>query len=82
MMPSLTPQILDAIKGSLLRVNNNGIHILATGHGHCQIVPILIGPAQVDQSSLDTWKVALECTNRVEDTFLFLVLASVVLGLA
>lgn len=47
-LSSLLLDVLDAISASLLRVNNDGVHVLAQHFGHSNLILLLSGLAQVD----------------------------------
>jgi hypothetical protein len=55
----LTPQVFNTIKRSFLPIYHNRIHILPTCYGHCQVIPLLTGPAQIREPALDSRKVSL-----------------------
>lgn len=51
-LSSLLLDVLNAVSAGLLRVNNDGVHVLAQYFGHSNLVLLLSGLAQVNQTTI------------------------------
>ena len=52
--------VLDALKGGLLRVDDDGIHVLSSSNGDSHVEAALSWLTQIDEPSLDSGEVPLE----------------------
>lgn len=51
-LSSLLLDVLDTVSARLLRVNNDGVHVLAQHFGHSDLIFLLSGLAEVDETTI------------------------------